>query len=54
MSLTGLCQVCEAEADHTCDLCGAVVCDEHYRAEMGACVECAQRVESGPGDGTPP
>ncbi|QLC32936.1 hypothetical protein EFA46_001485 [Halarchaeum sp. CBA1220] len=50
MSVTGLCQLCEsAEARSACDRCGAVVCREHYDAELGVCTECAaeQRRSSG-------
>lgn len=44
MSFSGVCQVCEsAEAAHTCDQCGAHVCETHYDREMGFCTQCAQR-----------
>lgn len=42
MSVTGLCQICEAaEARHRCENCGALVCSDHYVAEFGVCVRCA-------------
>ena len=48
MSVRGLCQVCErAEAEFTCDVCGAAVCVDHYDADMGACVECTRTVGGG-------
>ncbi|WP_435144576.1 zinc finger HIT domain-containing protein [Halobaculum sp. P14] len=51
MSMTGVCQICEAaEARFTCDNCGALVCADHYDEQTGCCVECAQSM---PGDGGP-
>lgn len=42
MSVTGLCTVCgNASATHVCDRCGALVCDRHWDAATGFCVECA-------------
>ncbi|GAA0311220.1 hypothetical protein GCM10009066_25640 [Halarchaeum salinum] len=42
MSVTGLCQICEAaEAQFACDRCGAVVCQAHYDPSLGLCEECA-------------
>ena len=42
MSVTGLCQICEAApARHTCSLCGRAVCATHWDAETGVCTECA-------------
>jgi len=58
MSVSGLCQVCEAaEATHDCDRCGKLVCSEHWDRDSGICVECAaelggdveRRTPSGPG-----
>ena len=43
MSVTGLCQICEAaEARHRCEACGALVCTDHYEAGLGLCVRCAE------------
>lgn len=48
MSVTGLCQICEsAEADHTCDRCGAVVCDSHFDSQRGICSQCLTELPSG-------
>jgi hypothetical protein len=42
MSVSGLCQVCEAaRADHRCPNCGSLVCDDHYAADAGVCADCA-------------
>ncbi|ELZ49580.1 hypothetical protein C464_03861 [Halorubrum coriense DSM 10284] len=42
MSLTGLCQICEAAtAEHVCDRCGRAVCDDHWDEAAGACSGCA-------------
>ena len=42
MSVSGLCSVCEArQASHSCDNCGALVCEEHYDESRGFCAECA-------------
>jgi hypothetical protein len=41
MSVTGLCQICENEtADHSCDLCGRVVCDKHFSQSNSICTAC--------------
>lgn len=54
MSVTGLCQTCgNAQAQFSCDRCGAVVCEQHYDAATGFCTECASEVRSGRGDGPP-
>ncbi|ODR83456.1 hypothetical protein BG842_09025 [Haladaptatus sp. W1] len=54
MSVTGLCQICEAaEATHDCDRCGALVCDEHWNRQSGFCVECAAELGVGEGGSTP-
>lgn len=48
MSVSGLCQVCEAaEARFSCGRCGRLVCGDHYDRETGLCLECAR--ESGLG-----
>jgi len=42
MSVSGLCQVCEsAAAEYSCELCGAVVCADHYDRSAGVCGQCA-------------
>jgi hypothetical protein len=42
MSITGLCQVCEAAtATRTCDRCGRAVCDDHWNETTRACADCA-------------
>lgn len=41
MSVAGLCQICEAaRADHRCARCGSLVCEDHYDADHGVCVDC--------------
>ncbi|MFP4174348.1 MAG: hypothetical protein ACLFSW_01025 [Halobacteriales archaeon] len=42
MSVTGVCYICSSPANHTCESCGGVVCDEHYEAASGFCVRCAR------------
>lgn len=43
MSVTGLCQICEAaEASQRCDNCGALVCTDHYEPGLGLCTRCAE------------
>lgn len=55
MSFTGVCQVCEsAEAEYSCDQCGAQVCDEHYDRGRGICAECAARLGEEKPDGDTP
>ncbi|MFC7028587.1 hypothetical protein ACFQJ5_15120 [Halomicroarcula sp. GCM10025324] len=45
MSVSGLCAVCNhSDVEHTCDRCGSLVCDKHWDAETGFCVECASEV----------
>ncbi|WP_199174700.1 hypothetical protein [Halegenticoccus soli] len=56
MSVTGVCQICEAaEATHACDQCGTLVCERHYDREHGVCVRCAASLggedDVGPGTG---
>lgn len=42
MSAAGLCQICEvARADRQCARCGMLVCEDHFDAERGVCVDCA-------------
>lgn len=48
MSVSGLCQVCEAsEARFACAGCGKVVCADHYDRELGRCVDCARVARGG-------
>lgn len=48
MSVTGLCQVCEArQATQQCPRCGALVCEKHYDAELGYCTQCATEIRAG-------
>lgn len=48
MSVSGLCQICEAaEATYDCNRCGALVCTEHWNRESGLCVECMAEVGGG-------
>jgi hypothetical protein len=40
--LSELCEVCgEAEATHTCRLCGRKVCDKHFDSKTGLCAICS-------------
>ncbi len=49
MSLSGLCAICERlNVDHGCDRCGQLVCDRHWDAETGLCVECRADVDGDP------
>ena len=51
MSVSGICQVCEAaEGKHTCKRCGSLVCNEHWDRTARACLACAE----GGGDGDRP
>lgn len=55
MSFSGVCHVCEAaEGRHTCDKCGALVCDDHYDTEQALCTRCVAalggRADLGEGD----
>ena len=49
MSVTGLCQICEArEATDQCQRCGALVCPQHYDADLKFCTQCAAEVGNKP------
>lgn len=49
MSVSGLCELCQdATAVDRCERCGAVVCAEHYAADIGYCLDCAR--QAGPGE----
>jgi hypothetical protein len=55
MSVTGLCQICErGEAVHQCPRCGALVCETHWDAGTGRCVECAAETRGREDAGTGP
>ncbi|WP_313691340.1 hypothetical protein [Halorarum halobium] len=51
MSVSGLCQICEAkEGRFTCDNCGAFVCEDHYDRTEGLCADCLRLVRGGDED----
>jgi len=51
MSVTGLCQVCEAApARHQCPQCGQQVCVDHFDEETGLCQACASVARGGESD----
>lgn len=42
MSVSGLCEICEADTiEDQCDRCGKLVCEDHYDRETGLCTDCA-------------
>jgi len=44
--IKGLCVYCNKPGImHTCKLCGANVCDEHYDVSTGLCYKCASKVK---------
>lgn len=44
--IKGLCVYCNKPGImHTCKLCGANVCDEHYDISTGLCYKCASKVK---------
>lgn len=46
MSVSGLCQICEAApAQHQCSRCGTLVCGTHSDEETGLCTDCAATVD---------
>ncbi len=48
MSISSPCEICQqADAEHTCDRCGKLVCPDHYDETLGMCVECAGEVSGG-------
>lgn len=55
MSVASACEICHtANVEHTCSRCGQLVCDRHFDAELGLCVECAVEVGRPSGeDGVP-
>lgn len=51
MSVSGLCQICEArQAQRRCDNCGALACGVHYDQDLGLCADCAARAKPGETD----
>jgi len=40
--VVGLCVYCGKPAAHTCSLCGALVCEQHFDSSKGICTVCAQ------------
>jgi hypothetical protein len=40
--LKSLCYICGDIASYTCKLCGRPVCDKHYVASLGVCINCAK------------
>ncbi|WP_176451172.1 MULTISPECIES: hypothetical protein [unclassified Halorubrum] len=43
MSVTGICQICEAApARHGCPQCGRAVCEDHWSDDAGLCTACTQ------------
>jgi hypothetical protein len=48
MSVAGSCEICTVgRVDHTCGRCAQLVCEEHFDAETGLCVECLADVGGG-------
>lgn len=48
MSVSSPCEICQrAAVEHTCDRCGQLVCEDHFDAELGFCVECGADVSGG-------
>lgn len=43
--IAGLCSVCGKPAKHKCNLCGRMVCDEHYDAAHKICVSHAGKID---------
>ena len=44
MSVSGLCEVCESRTtEDQCDLCGRLVCAEHYDTQSGRCTDCLSK-----------
>lgn len=42
MSVSGPCEICNsADVQHTCNRCAKLVCERHYDADSGYCVDCA-------------
>ncbi len=48
MSVSSPCEICQrADVTDSCDRCGQLVCQEHFDADLGLCVECAAEVGGG-------
>lgn len=57
MSVAGTCEVCQTGGvEHTCTRCGQLVCEDHFEADTGLCVECVAEVggDERPGRQVPP
>ncbi|MFP4625119.1 MAG: hypothetical protein ACLFNI_00830 [Natronomonas sp.] len=56
MSVSGLCEICEAKpVVEACNLCGRLVCADHYDRESGLCTDClAEFGRRGDDDGSEP
>lgn len=51
MSVSGLCQICEQkEIADGCDMCGRVVCRDHYDHSSGYCTACLADIGRRPKD----
>jgi hypothetical protein len=45
MSVSGNCEICvTGEIRETCSRCAQLVCERHFDAETGLCVECLSTV----------
>jgi len=47
METFGLCNICSRPARHSCSLCGALFCDDHFDKTSGLCYNCALKVRMG-------
>jgi len=51
VSFETVCQICEsAPASHTCEHCGAQVCDDHFDEQLVACSRCAASIRGAGGE----
>jgi len=49
MSVSSPCEICErADVEGACQRCGKLVCERHFEADMGLCVECVAAVGDRP------
>jgi hypothetical protein len=49
MSVSSPCEVCgTADVEGACQRCGRLVCERHFEADLGLCVECAAEVGDRP------
>jgi hypothetical protein len=50
MSVAGFCEICQQpDVEFTCDRCGNLVCEDHFDASVGYCVQCAAELGGGGG-----